>query len=159
MRKKRKKMILKSNAIILGISLIAFSPLSFATIYKWEDANHETHYSENPPNNANTTVIKTQIEPSSTAPQEKAKADKLEAQFSDEKKKQLEQEEKAKIEAENAKIRNSNCQQAKAHLADMQLKERVKLIDASGNAVMLTPDQKAAEINRTQEVIKDNCPP
>ena len=155
----KRKLGMSLKCFLLFSILFWVSSPTFSAIYKWEDANHEVHYSETPPDNANATLVTPETKPSSSATQEKARFEKLEAQFNKEKEQALKDKEKSQKSTEEANLKATNCKGARAQLADLESKPRVKLLDASGNATMLTQEQRNAEIEKTKAVIKENCPP
>lgn len=142
---------------MLAMSLLTLSTPLLAQIYKWTDAQNEVHYSENPPADVNASPVSTHTQPSSSAEQERKRFDKIEAQFSKTKAQELKDKEKAQQDAATAKLKQANCEQARAQLATMQSKARLKMTDTKGNTTMLTQEQRDAEIAKTQEIIKQNC--
>ena len=167
MEKKMRKVIYrkKSNSMkknklwITGLSLILFSGQIFATIYKWQDANGQIHYDQVPPDNAKAIVIKPDAKPSSSAPNESANAQKLMQELQKQEEKAAEDQKKAEQDAREENTRAINCQRAKSHLADLELKVRVRLQDASGDVPQLTPAQREEEINKTKDAVDRFCTP
>lgn len=149
----------KSDLIWAMLVLTGATSFAFANAYKWENKDNQTEYSQVPPSGVDSTVIPPPPPPSSSAPDEKKEVQDINQKF------QKEDEAKAKAKAEQQqkaeenKVKNYNCQQARTHLKDMESKARIKLIDAQGNAVLLTQEQRAAEIEKTKEAIKAYCNP
>jgi hypothetical protein len=150
---------MRSQRGYLALCLLLFSSLADATIYKWQDANGEVHYGQTPPTDADATLIKPHVAPSSSAAQEQNDVKQLEKKFQTEQEKQLAAQEKAKKDAENEKARAQNCEEAKTHLAYLEPRVRVRMQDASGQVIQLTEAQRNDEVKKTQEAVEKYCSP
>lgn len=149
---------------LLKLLLVLLSTNVYADIYKWTDANGQTHYSTSMPSNAHGKEIKVSTETptqdtpiSSKQPTEQTPemliqeaAEKLKAQNL-----KVEQE-NAKIEAENKKIAAINCERAKAQLSQLQLRPRMKM-NTDNAQIQLTQEQLETQIQATQDAIKQYC--
>ncbi|MBI2792081.1 MAG: DUF4124 domain-containing protein [Gammaproteobacteria bacterium] len=143
--------------VFLCLTLIT-SPVN-AAIYKWQDANGQTHYDQVPPNDVNATQIKSDVKPSSSAKSESDHAQKLIEDLQKQEEKNLEAQKKAEQEAQEANTRAINCEHAKAHLSDLESRVRIRLQDSAANTTQLTPEQRTDEINKTKEAIERFCAP
>jgi hypothetical protein len=121
---------------------------AFASAYKSENSNKEVEYSQLPPDNENAVKIELPSPaPSSTSTTQNAKKLLDQPQKEEKKDKIMTQQEAAA----------HNCQEFKTYLNNLQATEKIKLIDPQGNAVLLTQEQRAAEIEKANEGIKKYC--
>jgi len=149
---------MKSKCMLLFMALV-FSHSLFATVYKWVDSQGQVQYSQSPPEEGTATVIAPPAPPPHSSLQEQQQAKQLEKQINTNLEQQKVNAQKAAQKAQEDKIRSMNCENAKAHLADMQSKVRVRLYDTDGNQRVLTPDERDAEITKTKETIEKYCIP
>ncbi|MBX3660076.1 MAG: DUF4124 domain-containing protein [Ramlibacter sp.] len=78
----------------------------------------------------------------------------------EEKKKQAEQEEATKKKAEEEKAaaaRAKNCERAKQSLAALNSGERIRRANAKGEMEFMGDKERAAEIQRVQEIASNEC--
>lgn len=66
-------------------------------------------------------------------------------------------QEREATEKRNAQIRADNCQRARAGLATLQAGGRLVTSDAQGRRITMTPEMKAAEQARLEQVARENC--
>ncbi|MGE3318726.1 MAG: DUF4124 domain-containing protein [Candidatus Berkiella sp.] len=143
--------------ITLIFLLSTLSPLCFATSYKYQDSQGQTVYTQNPPLNTQVTEITPPPPPSSSAATEKAALDKRIEQDKENDTKKAEASKEAAMNAYTAEEKQENCMKARQQLTNLQLRGRIKMIGADGQATMLTETQKMAEIEKTKELIKAFC--
>lgn len=144
-----------TGTLLILLSLI--SSIAVADAYRWTDENGQIIYSQQPPTNQNATQIKAPPPPASSATTEKTSAQKLIDTEKAAEKKAKEQQQAARIDKITAEEKQANCVKAKQQLANLQLKNRVKMISPDGQATMLSEQQKLAEIAKTKEAIKAYC--
>jgi len=131
--------------------------LAQAAMYKWVDENGVTQYTQYPPPNRKVEVVAPPPPPAED-PQEAQK--KLEATLQ----KQNEQretattagEEQAKT-AEQAKLREQNCQTARSNLEKLTTGGRKRVIGADGVASYLTEEDQQARIDKAKKQIEEFC--
>ena len=151
--------ILKKNKVLfftVAWVIASISGIVFASAYKWTDANGEVHFSQTPPPGVDSTQISIPTQNTTSVPKQ-TEAERLEAiyQKNEDKNAALSTEEKIKLQNEQAK--KTNCDRARDHLEDILSKPRVRLTDPQGNTIQLTDEERNAEIEKTQKVIKDSC--
>lgn len=141
----------------LSILSFAVSSGAFASAYKTENSDKQVEYSQMPPDNAQATEIPPPPPPSSSAQSEQTGAQQLIDQ--QQKKEIMDKREKALNDAkeEEEKAMAHNCEQFRTYLSNLESKERIKLIDPQGNAVLLSQEQRAAEIAKANEGINTYC--
>jgi hypothetical protein len=64
---------------------------------------------------------------------------------------------KATLEQKNAVIKADNCQRAQVQAQALQSGARVARLDANGERSYLNDQQRAAELQRTQDIVTQNC--
>jgi hypothetical protein len=63
------------------------------------------------------------------------------------------------VERQNAQIRADNCRRAQEALATLQRPGRLATINESGQRVNMTDGMRRTEVERAQQIIRDNCTP
>jgi hypothetical protein len=131
--------------------------LAQAAMYKWVDENGVTQYSQYPPPNHKAEVVAPPPPPAED-PGEARK--KLEATLQ----KQNEQRETATTAgkeqaktAEQAKLREQNCQTARSNLEKLTTGGRKRVIGADGVATYLTEEDQQARIDTAKKQIEEFC--
>lgn len=132
---------------------------SFATNYKWKDANGQIHYGQNPPAGVQAEKLKTAPKSSSTAQQEiddfKAKQ---EAETQAEKKKVLAEKRRAQ-KLEQKRIWKANCNAAKTKLTSLLEKPRVRKRDAYGQLSIMPEKELKRRVQDAREEVELYCNP
>lgn len=138
-------------------SFLLLPNISNAEAYRYQDENGQTVYTQIPPTNVNATPIKPPPPPASSGMDEKAA---MEKKINDEKEaaaKTQKEQALATINAMTEEEKHENCLKARQQLANLQLRNRVKMIGPDGQATMLSETQKNEEIAKTREAIKAYC--
>lgn len=148
----------RSDFIWSIIVLTTATTLTFANAYKWENKNNQVEYSQVPPENEEATVIPPPPPPPSSAAEESKNIKNIENKFKQADEAAAKQKIKDEKKAAIAHDKNYNCNLAKQHLADIQSKARIKLMD-NGSSVLLSQEQRTEEIQKTEEAIKKYCNP
>lgn len=145
---------------LLSLIALALVPLSGQTqMYSWKDANGKIHYGDRPPTEKQTQARKVQGAPSETGDVAAARKSATERQF-DEREKQAKAEEGAKKPAEDpaqVKIREENCQRAKANLASLESGQVRFSINDKGERIALDGAVREAEMARARKSVDDWC--
>lgn len=149
-------------AAIPFFSLLAMNGSYAESFYKWTDDKGATHYTQTPP--PQKAVKKIAI--SRHAPQDSAnEIKKLNEQSTANLKatathEELAEQKRLKVAAD-AERRNKNsaiCEQLKNSQAQLQSGQRLRTVDASGQRVYMTEDQKGAQLIQQSDQIKSECP-
>ncbi len=128
-----------------------------AEAYRYQDENGQTVYTQNPPTNVNATPIKPPPPPASSGMNEKAAIEKKIADDKAAEVKAKKDQALADINAMTEEEKRENCLKARQQLANLQLRNRVKMISPDGQVTMLSEAQKNEEIAKTRAAIKDYC--
>ena len=138
---------IKTTLLILGFA-ITCNQLHADTYYKWIDDNGTTHYSSKPPKDRESSPVHTNSRASGPvsrmAPKEKQAANSSE-----------QTEDGSTLY--DAKANEEFCASAKDRLNLIISSNQVKQKSKDGNVVMLSEDQRQAEITRVQEQILEHC--
>lgn len=146
-----------SKAItLLSMLVLVMSSTAWASAYKWENSDKQVEYSQMPPDNAQATEIAAPPPPASGSTSQSNAQQLVDQQ---QKQEATDKVQKALNEAkeEEDKAMAHNCEQFRTYLSNLESKERIKLIDSQGNMVMLTQEQRTAEIDKAHEGIKKYC--
>ena len=129
---------------------------SQAALYKWVDADGNTHYTQSPPTGGIEADV---IKPPPKIDTNKA-LDQLEEQqkyldgLQEERGKQAK---KQQNEEANEAIRKSNCELGKNKLTHLTDIPRILKVDKDGNVSRLTEEERQAKIKKAQELINKEC--
>ena len=129
---------------------------SQAALYKWVDADGNTHYTQSPPTGGIEADV---IKPPPKIDTNKA-LDKLEEQqkyldgLQEERGKQAK---KQQNEEANEAVRKSNCELGKDKLTHLTDIPRIQKVDKDGNVSRLTEEERQAKIKKAQELIDKEC--
>lgn len=148
------------QACVLAIFLFA-SAAAEAKLYKWVDANGETHYSETLPRGQKGTEVQSQPAP---APSNDAGTGNAEGrkQFeeqseSNRQRKQAEQEQsEAEIRRQNA-LKQSRCDKARRDLELLQKQGRIYSLGPNGEKIYMDDEARAANIEKAIKEASENC--
>jgi len=151
----------KMRALLIT-SIIVF-PLFFSSnvqagkFYKWVDESGATHYSEAPPENAESTPIRTQGRDPKDAAKAKAKLAGQREALAEDISKREEQGKEVNLDAENDKIKKGNCKTARSNLKVLQEHGRIKEKGKDGEFTMLPEEKRQERIQRAKDRIKEFC--
>ena len=142
------------------------------SLWKWRDASGQLHIGDTPPppgtpaKNILSTPAGGVLPPpamSTPAPAPDASGASADSAL-DSRKKAADKDkadkakaDRAAIEAKNAVIRKDNCARAHAQLSSLQSGQRIARINAQGEREVLDDAGRANELQRTQDVIANNC--
>jgi cytochrome c556 len=135
--------------ILAAALLLSLSPVSQAgQIYKWVDAQGQTHFDAQPPTGQSAQQISVQQAPASPAispPKGNAQGDQ----------KAINAKVKTQIADQEAK-RAKYCEDVRTNLAQYQNNPRIHE-EVKGEVRRLTEEERQARIAATEKAIKDNC--
>ena len=160
--------------MLLTVALCAVSALPAMAQWKWKDANGSVQYSDSPPpSNVKEADIlqrpnasrRASVPATSAAPAPAASAPatsappKVDKELEDRKKKQDEMEaaKKKELEQKNAALRKDNCTQARNYMKSLEDGMRISRTTSTGEREILDDAGRAAEVKRTQAIIKSDC--
>lgn len=143
--------------IILLPLIVVFSQSVVATkMYSYIDENGQRVYTQfQPKPGLEAEIVKPPPPPPSTAQESQDKLASDIAKDKEQKEKRLEAGKKAKVDAENQKIMQKNCETARKNLQALNTKGRVKLVDQDGKPI--DDEGRKAKLKQAQEAIKNNC--
>ena len=147
--------VLAGRMIALILMSAMYTPVCYATMYKWVDADGNTHYTQNPPPGD---IQAETLKPPSKVDTEGA-LEKLEAQ----KKKAAElregrlkeAEEKRKAE-EDLALEQENCRRARTNLTNLQ-RPRGLIAQPDGSRIRITEEERQQKLADMREKIKEWC--
>jgi len=144
--------------LVVFFVLISFN--TYAQLIKWVDANGKVHYSDSPPPDdvkAETLHISTSHAASSSAPPAAKTIAEQEAELKKTQKAKLEAAQKEAKAQEQARIKQSNCAQARTQLSTMQDSPRIATYDANGERSIMDDATRQQRIQDAQKAISDYC--
>ena len=160
------------HLIGLGVLLLAVSAAASAqTTYRWDDADGQTHYSDQPPPTGalNVKVIKDsgfdsgdqyESEDSfedSTASGGEPSYREQEAKFQERQAKRAEQQAEAEKEKLAAAERKKNCELARGNYNTVSVGGRITRIDENGERVYLSDDEIKQKTVEARKVMDQWC--
>jgi hypothetical protein len=156
----RRKPAMKHTLVCLSIITISLASNAFASAYKWENSDNQVEYSQNPPDHVPATEIP--IPPPSSPDVGTTEQEKVQGMIEQQKSERMNsKQQKALQEAqdENAAAMAKNCEQFQTYLTNLQSKERVKLIQPDGSGILLSQEQRTAEIEKAKAGVAKYCTP
>ncbi|MBL8396213.1 MAG: DUF4124 domain-containing protein [Candidatus Accumulibacter sp.] len=141
---------------ILAAATLSAVIAAQAQIYQWQDENNKTVISDRPPPG----TVRPQRKIEAAAPPATASGKTLadrEMEFRKRQKESREAAEKADQEARESTKRRQNCDSARNTLRALENGERVVLRDSKGEAFYPDDKQRAEQIARRREEIKNDC--
>jgi hypothetical protein len=168
-----KKLVLPLAACL--IAAVATSA-SAAAIWKWRDASGQVHISDVPPPSdvpdknilqrpfgTSAPAAVPQAAVSAAAPASQAAAGGVDSELqkkkaaADKEKAEKDAADKAALEKKNAAIRAENCQRAQTQAKALESGQRMARVNANGEREYLDDKQRASELQRSQDIIAQNC--
>jgi Skp family chaperone for outer membrane proteins len=142
-------------SIVLLSCVMSFSLSVNAEMYKWIDAEGNTHYTQSPPPDGIESATikqpgKVDVESAQKSlKKQQNKADKLQE------KREKEAEEKAKQEADAA-LDNKNCEISRSNAASLE-RPRVNLEDEEGNTYSAPEEERLKRLQKAREDVEKYC--
>lgn len=140
---------MKFNATLtLSIAcLLAFSQFSAAAdkVYKWTDAKGQTHYSQHPPFNTDTEVMKPQTGHSDPV--------NYDAQFSSKHK----PEEKVESKPISLPKDKERCELARKNADTLKTYAHIRIKGDDGEYRFLTPDEQQQKLDEANKAVEESC--
>lgn len=157
------KIFTKLKARTLLINCLLLIPLLISTgaqagkFYKWVDEEGVTHYTETPPENSQSTVIKTQGKTPKNADHANSRLEATRKSLEEAIDKRKEKKEAGKLDVENAKVKQKNCETAKNNLKILLEHGRIKEKGEDGEYKMLADEKRQERIQKARDRIKEFC--
>lgn len=123
-------------------------------IYKWVDAQGVTHFTAQPPQSAEASVIPTAKQPAASKPAATPPAASSVA--NDPKQAEIDARVRQEV-AQKEKELDEYCTTLRTNLAQLHNNRRVRMKDGDGEARRLTQDERQAKITETEKAIAENC--
>ena len=144
-------------------ALLAFAACSAVAenqnMYKWTDDQGEVHYSQFAPPGREAEKLKAPASPAhSTGAGENELQQQLDTQENQDKK-QAQEEMDAKKKAQIEEIRKKNCEIANKNLDNLQRGGNVRYMNANGEVIRLSEEERQKRIDEANKHIKENCSP
>lgn len=136
-----------SAKLILSIACILVSSQASAIaekVYKWTDEKGQTHYSQHPPFNTQTEVLKTQT----------GHSDPVDYKATSETKDKVE----AKAESNTAPPKDKErCENARQNIEALKTHARIRIKGDNGEYRYLTPDEHQQKVDEANKAMKESC--
>lgn len=143
------------NDFLLLAAIFSISAAVQAEMYKWVDADGNTHYTQSPPPPG--IEGKTLKSPSKVNKDLADKqAESRQKYVDDARKKRNEVADKQKKETETAAAKKAKCDQAKSRLATYE-RPRVNLVDEDGKRTRATEERRQAELAKSRKLVAELC--
>lgn len=123
-------------------------------IYKWVDAQGVTHFTAQPPQSAEASVIPTAKQPAAGKPAATPPA--ASGMVNDPQQEEIDARVRQEV-AQKEKELEAYCTSLRTNLAQLRNNRRVRVSDAEGEARRLTQDERQTRITETEKAIAENC--
>ncbi|MEK1905378.1 MAG: DUF4124 domain-containing protein [Pseudomonas sp.] len=139
--------------ILTGSLLLALSASAMAgQIYKWVDAQGNTHFGAQPPEGQQAAQVNTNITQPKVAPPAPPKFEKSAGEARQE---ELDREAKAAADKREKEL-SAYCESLRKDLAQMKANPRVR-IEENGEPRRLTEEERQERMAKSEAGIKENC--
>jgi hypothetical protein len=142
--------------IITGSLLLALSATASASqVYKWVDAQGNTHFGNQPPQGQDATQVNTGVsQPKPATPPAPAPLP-LPGTEQDPAQKAIDEKVKQEVAAKEVE-RKKYCEAVRTHLAQLQNNPRL-MVEVDGEKRRFTEEERQAKIAEDQKSITDTC--
>lgn len=123
-------------------------------IYKWVDAQGVTHFTAQPPQSAEASVIPTAKQPAAGKPAATPPA--ASGMVNDPQQEEIDARVRQEV-AQKEKELEAYCTSLRTNLAQLRNNRRVRVSDGEGEARRLTQDERQTRISETEKAIAENC--
>lgn len=145
-------------------SLLALATAAQAGVTRWVDADGKVHYSDQPPpataKSQKTLNLKSSPGLPNTVPDSKDGEKSLAEKDLESRKRKVQAEETAAKQAkeqEEAKVRKTNCEQARRQVQALQEGHRISKFDEKGERVFLEDNDRAQAIEEAKKSADSWC--
>ncbi|MCZ6620224.1 MAG: DUF4124 domain-containing protein [Gammaproteobacteria bacterium] len=133
-----------------------------AEVYRWVDENGVVNYTQNVPRGVKAQRITTQAGAPSVIAEVEEVSEDTEPEtppLTDEQKSMLDELKAAELarQQELARIRQTNCEQAREILANLSLTSRIRVRNPDGTQRVMGEDERQRRIEEAQQGIVTNC--
>lgn len=128
-----------------------------AGIYKWVDRSGKAHYSDQPPSVDTQTVRGSSPSQQAITQEATRKLDAREQDYQKRRKEADEAKAKADQAAEQARLKQENCDKARRNLSTLQSKPSVYTTNAAGQRVYMDDRARADALASSQKAVSENC--
>ena len=147
-----------NQSVYIGIQIFAMSMISVsanAALYKWIDEEGNTYYSENRPPDVEVEEISPPPKPP-TGGSDVENLDSVLKEASENDERRKEKAEEARIDEDNKKINEKNCEIARRNLASYD-RPQVRVVQADGTRAIATEEYRQEQITKYNEMVSQYC--
>ncbi len=141
---------------ILLMLLLLISTAISAETYRWVNEDGVVTYSQTPPPEGKSEVVKTYSAPSSDAPAAKQRLQKLRQDLADREEDRALKKAETQENKKNRKIREDNCKAASSNLQTLQSLGN-RLYKSGDEYLRLSDEQKQERIQKARQQIEEYC--
>jgi hypothetical protein len=127
-----------------------------AQMYKWVDEKGVTHYGERPPVGKKAQEVEQRLANPAPAPG-KASQPNWKDKDLEFRGRRIESEQADTKQQQQKAVQDRICNQARDALSQMKLARRVYHLDAKGERVYQSDDERSASIARQEQLVSQNC--
>ncbi len=146
------------SSILIAMTILLFTPLTHGAVYKWQDKQGVTHFSDAPPASGQyESIEQPRLSPADPGA-ERQLNELLQSQKQGEED-QLKKEQKQKKTAEEEAARAETCHRARERLAVLESRpgSRIKITDPDGTQRRLTEEEYQSSLAEVRKRIADSC--
>ncbi|MCC6208971.1 MAG: DUF4124 domain-containing protein [Gammaproteobacteria bacterium] len=148
-----KKSLFVTTALLGAVS---FTCLAAETVYKWTDESGVVHFSDRPVPNAAAEEMRVTSSVPDLIEEDEGEAD-AEEEDAASKAPASREEQQAAMEEQRRKVREQNCQIARQTLEHNGSIERMYRVDANGERVFLSDEEREMVLGRSREDVEKWC--
>ncbi len=149
-----------TKLVVITLAGLLVSAMASADIYRWEDADGVTHYTDTPPEGIVSTLVSIDSRPTDKARISSAQAQaqgKQQAQLLIEQEERAAQEENAAEAAKQAEERAQACTRARQRLETFNNSRRIYRELENGERVWYSEEEIASTRQKAQKAVEEFC--
>jgi len=146
------------SSILIAVTLLISAPLVHGAVYKWQDEQGITHFSDAPPPGRRFEIVPQPRLPPADPEAARRLEELLQSQKQAEEDQQKKKQEQMEAKEEEA-ARADTCRQAKERLTVLESRpgSRIKITEPDGTQRRLTEEERQTRLAEAQKQIADSC--
>ncbi len=149
---------MRTHRLLMPACLTMLLPLvATAEVYSWKDESGKIHYGDRPPAERQAQARRLPAAPIATSDAAAVRKEAAERKFAEREKQAAGESKTMPEDPAQAKLREENCQRAKATLAGLESGQVRFMLNEKGERVALDGAVREAELARARKAVEDWC--
>ncbi len=149
------KMKLLQAFFLVVLCFLTFSV--YAAMYRWVDKEGKTHYSDQPPSDADAKAVNAKPASGSSSSTAVKSYQEKDQEFKKRRIEEQEADKKQKVELANTQAKQKNCSDAKSRLALLQAGGRIAKTNEKGEREFLNDKDRENNLREAEKSVSEWC--